>query len=144
VGCTRLVNAYVTNGEAHKSAKCKALGVKHKQTSKRQETLPSKSLLDVNAHLILLVWSISTFKVRCRSHWWNMMIKFISTIWMLQELECKGKTWRKGKIGIFFSTINLTIFFLGGESWANFGDKKCIKKKTLIPIGYKSLSSSIR
>ncbi len=27
------------NDEAHKSAKCKALGAKHKQTSKRQETI---------------------------------------------------------------------------------------------------------
>jgi hypothetical protein len=39
MGCTRLVNEYLTNDEEHKSAKCKALGTKDKQTSKKQNTL---------------------------------------------------------------------------------------------------------
>jgi hypothetical protein len=38
MGCTRLVNEYLTNDKEHESAKCKALGAKHKQTSKKQET----------------------------------------------------------------------------------------------------------
>jgi hypothetical protein len=37
MGCTRLVNKYVTNDKTHENAKCKALGAKHKQTSERQD-----------------------------------------------------------------------------------------------------------
>ncbi len=33
------MNEYVTNDETPKSAKCKALGAKHKQTNKKQETI---------------------------------------------------------------------------------------------------------